>query len=108
MAEDTVIGYRKDTSNKPTGEKITVSAPSETGGSPTGAELMAAGKEPSSPTPEVQGSSYGDPNAPKMEAPKIVSRFNPRTGMAEAGFYGHYLPEHFKKTNIISTKGRVR
>ena len=26
----------------------------------------------------------------------------------ESGFYGHYLPKHFKKTNIISTKGRVR
>lgn len=25
----------------------------------------------------------------------------------DTSFYGHYLPGHFKKTNIISTKGRV-
>jgi hypothetical protein len=96
-------GFRGD------GTKIEVSAPSDKGqSSPTGAELMAAGKEPSSPTPEISGSKFGDPNAPKMEIPKIASRFNPRTGMPDIGFYGHYLPSHFKKTSIINTKGRVR
>lgn len=100
---ETVSGVRDD------GSKITVSAPSDKGqSSPTGAELMASGKEPSSPTPEISTSKYGDPNAPKMETPKIASRFNPRTGLPDTGFYGHYLPSHFKKTNIISTKGRVR
>ena len=38
-------------------------------------------------------SKYGDPQSPF----KVDNKF-----------YGHYLPEHFKKTNIISTKGRVR
>ena len=100
---ETVSGVRDD------GSKIEVSASSDKGqSSPTGAELMASGKEIDSPTPEVSGSKYGDPNAPKMEIPKIVSRFNPRTGLPDTGFYGHYLPEHFKKTSIISTKGRVR
>lgn len=29
-------------------------------------------------------------------------------GEQDKNFYGHYLPSHFKETNIINTKGRVR
>ena len=30
----------------------------------------------------------------------------PKNEAFENGFYGHYLPSHFKKTSIISTHGR--
>jgi hypothetical protein len=38
-----------------------------------------------------------------MEAVKHLA-----AGKLDKLFYGHTLPEHFKKTNIISTSGRVR
>lgn len=35
-------------------------------------------------------------------------KLTPMQGRLDNKFYGHYLPEHFKKTSIINTKGRVR
>ena len=61
----------------------------------------------------------GDMQPPTMKAPSMsdssgtlsTSKYgDPQNPFAKADtkFYGHYLPSHFKKTNIISTKGLVR
>ena len=106
-----VEGYRKDVSGEYTGEKISVTAPQDMGDSPrTGAELMQEGKEPQSPTPsagKMDGGKYGDPQAPAIQAGMQAIQ-HLAAGKLDRRFYGHILPEQFKKTSIISTTGRVR
>ena len=52
-------------------------------------------------------SKYGDPNA-KSDSGITAPLQHLAAGKIDRRFYGHVLPEHFKKTNIISTSGRVR
>jgi len=61
---------------------------------------------PRSSSGPVYESKYGDPNAPQTQQGMMAIQ-HLAAGRLDRRFYGHYLPEHFKKTSIINTKGRV-
>lgn len=52
-------------------------------------------------------SKYGDPNAPQSQQGMMALQ-HLAAGKVDNRFYGHTLPQHFKKTSIIGTTGRVR
>jgi hypothetical protein len=64
--------------------------------------------ESSSPSQSAPSASkYGDPNA-GLNSATTAPLQQLAAGKLDRLFYGHYLPEHFKKTSIIKTTGRVR
>ena len=97
MAEEYLEGVRDD------GTKIEVTQKSDTGEAPKSKDM---GSSPSEP---LVGSKFGDPNAGLHGAQQgMMALQHLAAGRIDKRFYGHFLPEHFKKTSIISTKGRVR
>ena len=91
------------------GEKISVTEAKDTGGTPIGDYMNSLKGQKDDVAPTAISSSFGDPNAGlHKEASGMVGLQHFAAGKIDKRFYGHYLPEHFKKTTIIKTTGRVR
>src|SRR5574343_125786 len=98
---ESVSGVRDD------GSKIEVTNAKDMGdSSPTGKELMSKNMG-STPDAPVSSSKYGDPNAGLHGGQSgMMALQHLAAGKIDNRFYGHYLPNHFKKTSHISTTGR--
>jgi hypothetical protein len=98
VAEEYLEGVRDD------GSKIEVTKQDDLGDAPKSKDMGSP-----SPSESLSTSKFGDPNAGlhgNQSGMMAISHL--AAGRVDKHFYGHFLPEHFKKTSIISTSGRVR